>query len=471
MNTIDLDLSILKVLVSNKRQALDFVNDCDTKLFGSSYWNFANLLVGYIKTYKDIPTLRVIEDRLSKGKNEKIIENVKTIWKQLDSISYDDKEYKYDLEKLKNRYSELEISNAADELSKMREGAIDIKKATSKLQTALQNIKSVTQTKTYESKDIKEYLPLFVDKFNYKKNNPNIDSGIKTGYSFFDFSTNGVKEADFIIIAGESGFGKSLFLSNIGIQTWLQENTVDKIDNFSTGKNIIYFSLEMPFEDCFIRVLSRLSGIPARKIENATINKEEKNKLKKVLDFINAYPYQFKIVDIPDACSNDLEKIMVDMGVNFDILFVDYIGIMRTNEDKEEQDWLKQGIIAYELRAIGRKYKLPIFSAAQLNRKSSTKDASDNIGLNRLARSGTIATHATTVIQIENRMNEENYPDFIYHIIKQRKGIKGKGKLIKNLSCATLLDISPSENGEIDVKFTNYNDDISQEMDNIELSL
>ena len=81
-----------------------------------------------------------------------------------------------------------------------------------------------------------------------------------------------------------------------------------------------------------------------------------------------------------------------------------------------------------------------MFSAVQLNRKAQAKDSAENIGLNRLARSATIATHATQVIQIENRVNEENFPDFIYHLIKNRKGPKGKGRLIKNLACATLLD-------------------------------
>ena len=55
-----LDLSILKTLVTNKKHALDFVNECDDKLFSTELWNFANLTISYIRTYKDLPTLRVI---------------------------------------------------------------------------------------------------------------------------------------------------------------------------------------------------------------------------------------------------------------------------------------------------------------------------------------------------------------------------------------------------------------------------
>ena len=260
MNTVDLDLSILKAIVSNKKLALHFINDCDTKLFSPTYWNFANLVTGYIKTYKDIPTLRVIEDRLSKGKNDKIIENVKSIWKQLDDVSYDDKEYKYDLDKLKNRYSENEISGAVDELAKMRDSSMDIKKATAKLQSALQNIKSVTQVKAYEKRTLKEEVSSFKDEYNAKLANPDFDAGIKTGYSVLDFATDGLRPGELVLIGGESGAGKSMLLMNTALQIWLQNNTIEMEDNFTPGNNVLYFSLEMPFKPCRNRVLSRLSN-------------------------------------------------------------------------------------------------------------------------------------------------------------------------------------------------------------------
>ncbi len=281
-----------------------------------------------------------------------------------------------------------------------------------------------------------------------------------------------------MIVAGESGFGKSLLLKNIAIQTWLQADSISNKIELTNGKNIIYFSLEMPYEDCFNRLISRLSGVPSRAIENAQLSREDFEKVKVCLDFIDKYPYKFKIVDITEACANDIESILLESGEEYDAIFIDYLGIMKTNDKTDDQDWLKQGIIAFETRAIARKYKVPMFSAVQLNRKAASgksKDSSDNIGLSRLARSGTIATHATHVIQIENRDNEENRSDFIYHIIKNRKGPKGKGSLIKNLSCATLIDIlernESVENTDAN-QYDNYfkdQDDISEKIEDLEL--
>lgn len=472
MNYDPLDLAVLKTITTNKAYGVDFANNCETKIFTPEVWGFANLIVSYLKTYHEVPTQRVILEKLSKGSNRNMLKCAQDIWTEMDTLHYDEREFKHDLIKIKNRYADQELTRLATKLSKAKENdnKLDIATCLSDIQKTVFNIRSLDTTKTYERKTLKEALPSFVDKFNAKRNNPSFEVGLKTGYSFLDYATNGIKPADFVLIAGESGFGKSLFLNNIAVQVWMQQNTIEAGAPFGPGKNIIYFSLEMPFDDCFNRLISRLTGVPSRKIENATVTVEEHRKIRAALDFINSYPNQFRIVDVANASASDLEAILADINEGTDALFIDYLGIMQPNDSKEEQDWLKQGIIAYETRGIGRKYSLPIFSAVQLNRKSPGKDSSENIGLGRLARSNTIATHATTVIQIENRVNEEQYPDFIYHVIKNRKGLKGKGKLIKNLACATLIESEVNKNyeEEINNQFTDV-DDISGDIEDLEL--
>ena len=65
----ELDLQILKTLVTNKKYAIEFVNSCDTKIFSPEVWNFANVVFNYIKTYKEVPTVRTVTEKNSK--NEK----------------------------------------------------------------------------------------------------------------------------------------------------------------------------------------------------------------------------------------------------------------------------------------------------------------------------------------------------------------------------------------------------------------
>lgn len=468
-NTEQLQLEVLKGLVTSKKAALEFVGEIDVtkhNVFSPELWNFANIAVNYIKVYKDIPTLKILIEKSGKATDTKISDSIKNIWNKIESINFEEKEFKFNVEKLKQKFAEQQILTLQQKISKLDYSTLNIDKTVADMQKTIQSINSVGKQQQYINVDVKDYLQTFSDSFNAKKNNPDLDKGIISGYSYFDFATNGIKPADMVLIAGETGFGKSLFLNNIAIQVWLQDNNPFE-EPKSKGKNIIYFSLEMPYEDCFNRFISRLSGVPSRDIENASLSSDDFQKVKKCLQFIKKYNCKFTIVDITDACANDIEAILTDAQEKYDAVFIDYIGIMKTNTPSEDQDWLKQGVIAYETRAIARKHSIPIFSAVQLNRKSNSKESSDNIGLSRLARSSTIATHATHIIQIESRQNEEKYPDFIYHLIKNRKGPKGKGVLIKNLSCATLLD-HKEDHDNYDNFFTDQYD-ISKEMEDLEI--
>ena len=469
----ELDLTILKTLITNKKYALDFVNECDPKLFSSEMWNFANLVVSYIRTYKELPTLRVMEEKLTRGNNDALVAHVRKTWAQLDKINARDAEYSFELENLKKRYAEKQVASLRENLVKHEAGTMDITKAIGEMQKAMQSIKSINEVKAYERKSAKAAVNSFKEKFNAKRANPKLDAGLMTGYSFFDEATNGIRAADFILIAGESGFGKSLLLQNMAVQIWMQKNTIDMCSNFTEGKNIVYFSLEMPYDDCFTRLLSRLSGVPSRKIDTPhLIDAEELKKIKQALNFIKEYPYEFEIIDIVDASANDIDLILNDITFSIDALFIDYIGIMKPNEAGEEADWQKQSTIAYQTRAIARHRSLSIFSAIQLNRKGQGKDSSETIGLHRLARSAGIATHATHILQIENRAQEEGYPDLMIHWIKNRKGPKIKGRLIKNLACATLVnDVKKDEEPNVD--FYNYKsrdvEDISGQTDLLDI--
>lgn len=438
----ELDLSILKTLVTNKKHALDFVNECDDKLFSTELWNFANLTVSYIRTYKDLPTLRVMIERLSKGNNEKMMEMVKRVWGQLEQVTVDDKEYKYDLEKLKKRYAEKEVASLKEKLIKMEPGSVDISRALGEMQKTTQNIKALNQVKTFERKTLKDAVPLFREEYNAKLKDPTFDKGILTGYSFLDEATGGLRPGELIMIGGESGGGKSMLLMNMALQIWLQKNSPEMdTESFGPGYNILYFSLEMPFKPCLNRVLARLSNNPSKMIRNAKLNPEEAEKLKKSLKFIQRYPYHFEIIDIPRGATMETIELLYEEALAYyrpDVVVIDYLGLM-DYEGTEMEDWLKLGKISEKAHEFARVRHNVVLSALQLNRPKGTKEE-DKIGLHRIGRSSMIMNNGNIGIQIETRHNEKSYPDMLYHLIKNRDGELGKGRLLKNLACGTLLD-------------------------------
>lgn len=474
MNYPELDLVILKTIITNKQYALDFVSSSTANIFDISLWHVANLIVNHIKMYKDIPTMNILIDKVSKN-TPTLIETITTIWKKIEATPYNEKEYKHNLEKLQFRFSTDQIVTLKNKLDLLNNNDINPTKVVKDLQQTIQNVASITKTKTYDRKTLKESIAPFREEIRAKLSNPNFDRGILTHYNFIDIATDGLRPGELVIVGGESGSGKSMLLMNIGLQMWKQKNTIDMTDSFTQGHNILYFSLEMPFKPCRNRIYSRLSGVPTKLIKRpvtsdgrSRLSAQERNKLKSTLQFIDKYPYQFEIVDIPrGATPEHLEMLFEDARARYnpEIVVIDYLGLMETQESKED-DWLKLGIIAGQVHEMCRIHNIIGLTAVQLNRsKTSNKDTEEKIGMHRIGRSSLIMTHANLGIQIETRPNEKNYPDMIPHLIKVRDGELGKGKLLKNLACGTLLD--NDDEGE-ESNFTNV-DDISDEIDDFDI--
>ena len=469
MSFSSLDLTVLKSIITNKKHALDFVNENDPKIFGPEVWNFANLITGYVRTYKELPTLRVVTEKLAKGNNDKLIESVKAVWSELDKITINDSEYKHDLEKIKHRFAEKQLIATSQSLAKLEPGSIDVNKSVAQLQQTIQSIKSLHQVRSYERRTLKDDVAIFRDEYNAKQEDANFDAGIKTGYSYLDHVTDGLRPGELMLIGGESGGGKSMLLMNIALQIWLQNNNIEMEESqFGLGNHVMYFSLEMPFKPCRNRVYGRLSKNPTKLIRSAKLNGDEANKLKKVLKFVTKYPYQFEIIDIPrGATMESLELIYEEAKVLYDpkVIVIDYLGLM-DYDGTDMEDWLKLGKIAERIHEFARVHNCIVLSAVQLNRTKGAKEE-DKIGLHRIGRSALIMQNANIAVQIETRANEKNFPDMKYHVIKNRDGQLGSATLLKDLACGTLLD-NKVEEDETTFELRDP-DDISQKLELLDI--
>jgi replicative DNA helicase len=444
-----LDLSILKTIITNKQHALDFANECEVKLFDQHLWRFANLVIQNVKNYKDVPTLKILQETKDGTKDDYIND----IWKDIQEYDYDLKEYKHDLEKLKKRYADQKLISLVDRLSKDKDKSFDAAKFIPDISKTVSEIKSLKKGKSFEQKTLKESLPEFVDEYNAKKLNPEISLGILTGYKALDDVTFGLQGGELLIIGGESNSGKSMLLMNMAVNMWMQKNTIETRDNFDKGYNVLYFSLEMPFKPCRNRVLSRMANVPTKKLRSSKLSKPEQKQLKTALDFIDKYPYEFEIVDMPRGSSVEKVERVFEESCNRlrpDIVVLDYLSLMGLDgATGKEDDWLALGLIAGHFHEFLRVHNIVGLSAVQLNRmKSNSKDADEKIGLHRIGRSALIMTHANIGIQIETRQNEKQYPDFLWHLIKSRESELTKGKMIKNLACGSLIDDPPIENDD-----------------------
>ena len=248
-------------------------------------------------------------------------------------------------------------------------------------------------------------------------------------------------------------------------QMWLQQNNLSST-TFTQGYNILYFSLEMPYDSCVRRTLARLADIPNYALGDAKLNKNQMEALKLTTDFIERYPYQFEIVDIPrGATIEQIEARFVEAQSRFnpDIVVVDYLGLLEA-PGATGDDWLKLGVISGQLAEFARVYNIVLLTATQLNRTSGSKSKQskeDLVGLHRIGRSALICHHADIVLQIMARQDENTFSDLKYSIIKHRNGALGDGVLLKNFRNSSILD-SPFEPENEELFLGSDTEDISE---------
>lgn len=450
-----LDLVILKTLLSNRNYALEFINECNEKLFDVNLWRFAKLIVDYIRIYKQPPTKRVLLDKIGSQKSDAFLSHVEEILSKIDAIEYDEREFKYDLGKLKERYSEKLISNLKDNLTNH-----GLTKNISDIQLTLNNIKSVNQVKTYKEGTLKEYSKDFITVYNAKMKDPTFGVGVKTGYTFIDYINAGMRPGEFLLYAGITNSGKSLLLMNTAIQMWMGDNVIDMRENFKKGCNVLLFSLEMNYDDYMQRAISRISMVPQRTIRDASLNEAEKSRISKSFKFINSYNNYFKVIDLPRKATVETIELIINEQTDLigkpDVVVIDYLNLMgASNLSKDTPDWLQQASLSEGVHELGRVKELIMLSAVQLNPKGG--DGNGGFGIKDMRRASQISDNCDLIGIINTRKDEKNYPDFCVEIVKNRRGELASGKLRKYMDCCAIL------NGEYN---SNENaDDISGKID------
>ncbi len=460
----ELELRVLKGLLSNKSDCVEFAHNCLDEMFSGKNRRFARAVVEYAKAYRAVPTKRTLLDR-HQG-NEDLCRVIEQVWYDLDLLEYDTQEYPYDLEQLKKRLQRTilsEIVRTADDIDGQDTIQV-VKDVALKVQKAI----GITEKRGHIQKPVADYLDEFQDKYDAIAEVPEGENRLTlTHYSLIDGVTGGLAPGELILIGGETNAGKSMLLMNVAVQMWAQNNDIDTSpEERKPGRSVLYFSLEMPYEDCFNRFLARVAGVPERRITRGQLDEGQLMRVRKAKKFIQEYQeagYYFDIVDVPRNVSvSEIELRYNDALLRYkpDIVVVDYMGIMHEPSLEKEQDWLKMGGLAGMLHELGRDYGFIMLTAVQLTdikRESKGKDPSDNqrVGVHRIGRSSHIMHHANLALQIESRPNEINYPDLRYHVIKNRKGPLGQGNLIKNFANATLVDVPNPDHyksGELDSK-------------------
>lgn len=257
-----------------------------------------------------------------------------------------------------------------------------------------------------------EQIRELLNKSNYDKNT------LKLGFSSFD-NILSVKSSEILCFAGLPGSGKSMILGDIGVKA------------FWEGKKVLMYSLENSSLRVFQRYLSNILKINSNEItaDADGVVEKLKNKISETEGDIILKEYMSNQV-----CSNDLMAHINDLILykkwKPDIIIVDYILLMRTNDKQMSNDnsYKYYKTVTEELRNIAKTFKVPLLTACQINREGQADNGGSKALLTakNISESRGILDTVDYFITINQTVMEKKKNEMRLYLEKNRNEESGK---------------------------------------------
>lgn len=182
--------------------------------------------------------------------------------------------------------------------------------------------------------------------------------GVTTGLTYLDKLTSGLVDTDFIVIGARPSTGKTALGVNLAESFMM--NSKD---------TVVIFSTEMPEDLIMQRLLSSVSGVPARAIKTGKLKEEHWGSLLSAVDKIKN---KNVIIDdsstlTPDHINSVLRKVELERG-KVGMVLVDYIQLMTIPNFKQGKR-LEITEISHALKATSKSFDCPVIALSQCTRE------------------------------------------------------------------------------------------------------
>lgn len=274
-------------------------------------------------------------------------------------------------------------------------------------------------------KHVSEFMPDVIDDIQADYELKGRLKGIPTGLDELNKITSGFQKSDFVIIGARPSVGKTA----IELQALIEASV-------RAGKRCGMFSLEMPAVKIIKRMISNLGNVSANSIRSgmlSTVNfadiSNAQDQLCNAKIFINETS-GMKISDIESECRRMKSK------ENVEIIFLDYIGLIRHPNDKMQR-WQQMAEISTRMKDLCRELKIPIVCAAQLTRDDADKMPT----LKSLSDSKQLEADGDVIIFLHRDGPPEVHEDKLKLIVaKQRDGATGIFDIVHKKAYGRMVD-------------------------------
>jgi replicative DNA helicase len=199
--------------------------------------------------------------------------------------------------------------------------------------------------------------------------------GCKTGIHKIDALIGALKKTEWGLIIADTGAGKSILLQVICANNYYLYN-----------KNVHYISFEMPVNQVFNRSDANLADIAYRKFRTGELSAADKRKWKRKIDELQAKKNKYCVSYMQrSACANEVRdeayRLQDKYGVQFDLLGVDYLNLMRSNESKlQSKDWNDQADVSWDIKMLASEFNAGV-GVTIWTPNQRTKDKNNKTGV------------------------------------------------------------------------------------------
>ena len=208
--------------------------------------------------------------------------------------------------------------------------------------------------------------------------------GLQTGIPELDHYLGGLINANFILIASRPGMGKTSIALNIALHA-----------TRSSGKAVVFFSLEMSREQLVTRLLSSEARVPSNALLMGTLSSGDWPRLGKSAAELSKLELLFD--DNPSISVAEM-KAKCRRVQNLGLIVIDYLQLMQGSPGKRfDNRTTEVGEISRSLKIMAKELNVPVLCLSQLSRESEKRSKKRPM-LSDLRESGAIEQDADSVM-------------------------------------------------------------------------
>jgi replicative DNA helicase len=305
-------------------------------------------------------------------------------------------------EQLKNESKQRKIARVIMESNQLIKDGVNYKDIISKISDVIAEVESDKVKSFVNARDIVN------DVYEGIKNGR--PHGIMTGYEKMDKILKGIDKEDFIILAADTGKGKSAMALNI-------------ISNvLARGLTVLLYSIEMSNKQNISRLVALMSETDSRKPDSDLMEHEQTRRLQ-AFGLISGYDLILnqdalsvsEIRATAKAKENELNR----QKRHIDFIVVDYAQIINPGKhcDNRQQEVAE---IGQQLNALTKDIKCPVMLLSQVN--GDYQKEKRRLRLGDLRESKALAHPATLVMLLNKDKDDLKDPMYTLEILKNRHG-------------------------------------------------